>query len=129
MVPPGVPLWQPTEQLDGVSHTLRASLEELAVALATDAGRFIREQRPRQVTVSQTKSTVLDVVTEMDTRCERLLREALARHRPDDGVLGEEGGLTTGGGRRNGRRGAAAAGARGRRAGTAQPRSTATTGA
>lgn len=72
------------------------ALEELAVSLATRAGRFVRDERPRRVGVAQTKTTELDVVTEMDTRCETLLREQLARQRPADAVLGEEDGLTGG---------------------------------
>jgi myo-inositol-1(or 4)-monophosphatase len=41
-----------------------------------------------------TKSTPTDPVTEADVAAERAVREVLARRRPDDRVLGEEGGAT-----------------------------------
>lgn len=74
----------------------RAALEELAVTLALEAGLLIRDDRPDQIGVHRTKSTDLDVVTVMDTRSEELLRSRIAVARPDDGVLGEEEGLTAG---------------------------------
>jgi len=74
----------------------RAGFRELAVELALEAGRFIRDERPDRVDVAQTKATDLDVVTEMDTRCEDLLRARLAQHRADDAVLGEEDGWSAG---------------------------------
>jgi myo-inositol-1(or 4)-monophosphatase len=73
-----------------------ATFRALATELALEAGRFIRDERPDRVDVAQTKATDLDVVTEMDTRCEDLLRSRLARHRPDDAVLGEEDGMSAG---------------------------------
>ena len=74
----------------------RAELERLAVDLAEEAGALIREERPDGLGVAHTKSSDLDVVTEMDTRAEALLRDRLAAARPEDGVLGEEGGLGAG---------------------------------
>ncbi len=41
-----------------------------------------------------TKSTPTDPVTEADVAAERAVREVLARRRPEDRVLGEEGGAT-----------------------------------
>jgi len=73
-----------------------AGLEALAVRLVVQAGRFIRDSRPESVRVTTTKSTALDVVTAMDTGSERLLREVLARARPEDGILGEEEGPLAG---------------------------------
>lgn len=73
-----------------------ADLEALAVELAVRAGTFVRDERPDTVRVAATKSTVLDVVTAMDTGSEQLIRTELARRRPDDGILGEEEGLTQG---------------------------------
>ena len=81
---------------DVVGPDERAALEELAVALVGEAGALIRDERPDGLGVAHTKSTDLDVVTEMDTRAETLLRERLAAARPDDGILGEEDGLTEG---------------------------------
>lgn len=74
----------------------RAELEELAVALALEAGVLIRDERPSRLAVNHVKSTDLDVVTVMDTRSEQLLRARIAAARPEDAVLGEEEGLSPG---------------------------------
>lgn len=73
-----------------------AALEQLAVDLAVTAGQLVLSQRPAQVDVHRTKSTELDVVTLMDTRSEELLRSRIAAARPEDAVLGEEGGGAAG---------------------------------
>jgi len=72
-----------------------AELERVAVRVARAAAALVRDSRPRQLDPT-TKSSLTDVVTVMDTRAERLIRDLLARLRPDDGVLGEEGGATPG---------------------------------
>lgn len=82
--------------LSVVPEDERAALEELAVRIAVEAGRLVRDERPDAVDVHRTKSTDLDVVTLMDTRSETLVRRRLAEARPDDGVLGEEEGGTGG---------------------------------
>lgn len=79
-----------------VPEAERAGLEELAVALAVEAGDMVRDERPDGLGVEHTKSSDLDVVTVMDTRCEALLRTRLAAERPDDGILGEEGSAVQG---------------------------------
>ena len=66
-------------------------LELLCVELATEAARFIRDERPARMGVAATKSTETDVVTVMDRRSEELLHRLIQRARPDDGILGEEG--------------------------------------
>lgn len=76
--------------------SLRVHLRELAVELAIEAGRFVRDERPEHVDVRKTKASDLDVVTIMDTRCEEMLRALIAAERPDDAVLGEEDGLSEG---------------------------------
>ena len=63
----------------------------LAEEVATEAGRFIVEDRPDRLAVAATKSSPTDVVTEMDRGAERMVVARLAKARPDDGVLGEEG--------------------------------------
>ncbi len=68
-----------------------ADLLALAVEAAERGGRLVRDERPDDLTASATKSSPTDVVTAMDTACERLLREHLLGARPDDGLLGEEG--------------------------------------
>lgn len=75
--------------------TVRA-LTDLAERIARSAGDLIRDGRPERVSVAATKSSEVDPVTAMDLASEAHLRELLARHRPDDGVLGEESGLEPG---------------------------------
>jgi myo-inositol-1(or 4)-monophosphatase len=68
-------------------------LLDLAVAVARDAGALLLERfnsgRERAL---ESKSTPTDLVSEADLASERLIRDALASARPDDGFLGEEGG-------------------------------------
>ena len=68
-------------------------LRVVAVEVATLAGRFIVDDRPTTLSVA-TKTTVTDVVTDMDQRAQDLIVGALAQRRPDDGFLGEEEGST-----------------------------------
>lgn len=70
--------------------TLR-DLEAVAVRVASACGRLIVDGRPEQVGVAATKSSLTDVVTEMDRRSEQLAGRLLADERPDDGIVGEEG--------------------------------------
>lgn len=72
-------------------------LLDVARAAAAEAGKLLVEGRPEDLGVAQTKSSPTDVVTEMDTAAERIIRAAIRRHRPDDGFLGEEGGSQAGG--------------------------------
>ena len=71
-------------------------LEQLAVAIARETAALALEVRERVVHPDRlgTKSSATDVVTEGDTACESLVRERLAAARPDDLVLGEEGGTS-----------------------------------
>lgn len=71
-------------------------LRDLAVTLAQEAGRLIVNDRPRGLGVAETKSSEVDVVTVMDRRSETLLRERLGQLRPQDGILGEEDGVSAG---------------------------------
>ncbi|WP_426566712.1 inositol monophosphatase family protein [Angustibacter sp. McL0619] len=70
----------------------RLALLELAERAARAAGDLIRDERPDDLGVALTKSSPTDVVTVMDQRSEQLLRDLLLSERPDDGLLGEEGG-------------------------------------
>jgi myo-inositol-1(or 4)-monophosphatase len=65
----------------------------LAVEAARTAGAMLRErfERGAERTLA-TKTTPTDLVSEADLESERAIRELLAQRRPDDGVLGEEGG-------------------------------------
>ncbi len=63
----------------------------LAVDLATSAGALLREGADRVRTTVETKSSLTDMVTEMDRAAERLIVDRLQAERPDDAILGEEG--------------------------------------
>ena len=67
----------------------------LAESAARRAGELVHGRRPDRLEVD-TKSSPTDVVTQMDLAAEALLREILGTARPDDGMLGEEAGLTPG---------------------------------
>lgn len=81
-----------SDQLD----QLKAELLEVALEAARQAGALLRDGRPADLGVAATKSSAVDVVTEMDLASEKLITDYLAEHRPDDGVLGEEGASTEG---------------------------------
>lgn len=74
---------------------LTAELAALAVELATGAASEVRRGAGGRFAVSA-KSTVTDLVTEVDRRTEQWLIGQIAQRRPDDAVLGEEGGGRTG---------------------------------
>jgi myo-inositol-1(or 4)-monophosphatase len=67
---------------------LKARLE-LAVALAREAGALQRQRfgEPRDI---QTKSTAIDLVTDVDRACDALIRERVRQQFPGDGLLTEE---------------------------------------
>lgn len=73
-----------------------ADLVALAEQAARAAGDLVRDERPDALEVESTKTSPVDVVTAMDTAAEALLLRHLLAARPDDGVLGEEGGLRSG---------------------------------
>ncbi|WLQ36724.1 inositol monophosphatase family protein [Streptomyces castrisilvae] len=75
-----------------VSHTLL----DLALEAAELAGRLLRDGRPARLGVAATKSSPVDVVTEMDIAAEKLITGFLAERRPYDGFLGEEGSTSEG---------------------------------
>lgn len=81
-----------TAQLD----QLKAELLEVALEAARRAGSLLLEGRPDDLGVSATKSSAVDVVTEMDLASEKLITEYVSEHRPDDGFLGEEGAVKQG---------------------------------
>ncbi|MEE1760742.1 inositol monophosphatase family protein [Streptomyces sp. SP18BB07] len=75
---------------------LKTELLEIALDAARRAGDFLRDGRPADLGVAATKSSAVDVVTEMDIASEKLITGLLAERRPHDGVLGEEGASVTG---------------------------------
>ncbi|WP_411757588.1 inositol monophosphatase family protein [Streptomyces venezuelae] len=73
------------------TEELKAELLELAREAARRAGALLRDGRPAELAVAATKTSPIDVVTEMDIAAEKLITGFLAEHRPQDGLLGEEG--------------------------------------
>ncbi|MER7761170.1 inositol monophosphatase family protein [Streptomyces sp. NPDC097619] len=79
-----------------MTDPLTAELLGHALEAARRAGELLRDGRPADLGVAATKSSPIDVVTEMDLAAEKLITGYLADHRPDDGVLGEEGASSPG---------------------------------
>jgi myo-inositol-1(or 4)-monophosphatase len=71
-------------------------LLEIALEAARRAGVLLRDGRPADLGVAATKSSPIDVVTEMDIAAEKLITGFITERRPDDGLLGEEGSSSTG---------------------------------
>lgn len=71
-------------------------LRALARSLAVSGGELAAQMRAEGVTVADTKSSEVDVVTRADRAVERMLRTQIAQLRPDDAVLGEEESRTAG---------------------------------
>jgi myo-inositol-1(or 4)-monophosphatase len=67
----------------------------IAIGAALEAGQLLASKEGR-VEVAATKSSPTDVVTEMDGRAEELIRARILVARPDDAILGEEGGQVDG---------------------------------
>jgi myo-inositol-1(or 4)-monophosphatase len=74
-----------------VTDALHRELLELAQEAARRAGELLRDGRPADLAVAATKSSPIDVVTEMDIAAEKLITDLISARRPDDGFLGEEG--------------------------------------
>jgi myo-inositol-1(or 4)-monophosphatase len=67
-------------------------LRALAEAVAREAGALLRGAFEGPELKIASKSTPTDLVSEADHAAERLIRERIIAARPDDGILGEEGG-------------------------------------
>ncbi|QLE74359.1 inositol monophosphatase [Streptomyces rectiverticillatus] len=79
-----------------MSDTLKAELLAVALEAADRAGALLRDGRPADLGVAATKTSSIDVVTEMDIAAEKLITGFLAERRPEDGLLGEEGASSEG---------------------------------
>jgi myo-inositol-1(or 4)-monophosphatase len=79
--------WVPTE----------AGLLELAERAARIAGRELMSRWGREPVGVRTKSSPTDPVSAADLAAERAIREVIAAERPDDAILGEEGGESVSG--------------------------------
>ncbi|GHE91446.1 putative inositol-1-monophosphatase SuhB [Streptomyces spiralis] len=74
-----------------MTDSLHTELLQLALQAAARAGALLRDGRPADLAVAATKSSPIDVVTEMDIAAEKLITGLISDRRPDDGFLGEEG--------------------------------------
>ncbi|MFJ2903684.1 inositol monophosphatase family protein [Streptomyces sp. NPDC087212] len=79
-----------------MTDPLHSDLLALAQEAALRAGILLRDGRPADLAVAATKSSPIDVVTEMDLAAEKLITTLITERRPDDGLLGEEGASTEG---------------------------------
>ncbi len=73
-------------------RSLGLELRELASGLAVEAGELIESMRSEVDMAGDTKSSATDVVTAADKASEAFIMERLLAARPDDSILGEEGG-------------------------------------
>lgn len=71
--------------------TAYAELCDLALEVAREAAELIRTRRADGFRVAATKTSLTDVVTDIDRASEALIRDRLLTARPGDGFLGEEG--------------------------------------
>ncbi|MEU1403823.1 inositol monophosphatase family protein [Streptomyces sp. NPDC005728] len=79
-----------------MTDPLHRELLDLAQEAARRAGELLRDGRPADLAVARTKSSPIDVVTEMDIAAEKLITDLISGRRPGDGFLGEEGADTAG---------------------------------
>lgn len=77
--------------MTGGAPATPSGLLALAREVACEAADLVGRRRRDGVAVERTKSSVVDVVTAVDTECEEFLRRRILAARPDDGFLGEEG--------------------------------------
>ncbi len=69
---------------------------ELSIRMAHEAGGLLLDRFRGPIGGIETKSSAIDLVSEVDRESEKLLRGLIADHRPCDGVLGEEQGSEAG---------------------------------
>jgi myo-inositol-1(or 4)-monophosphatase len=79
-----------------VSDSLATDLVNLATTIAHEVGAVALAGRKRGLTDVSTKSTSTDMVTEYDKLTEASIITALRTARPNDSIVGEEGGGYTG---------------------------------
>lgn len=70
---------------------MSARLLDVALDAARAAAALIQDRAGGPVTVTETKSSEVDVVTQTDRDAEQLIRARISAARPDDAILGEEG--------------------------------------
>lgn len=84
------------EPANDVIDALGIELLDLAMSLTTEAGIAVVEKRAEAVATATTKSSPTDPVTEGDRLAESIVVAGITEHRPDDGIVGEEGTERTG---------------------------------
>lgn len=77
------------------TRALRQELMNVAASVAREAAELIVDRRSLPPTV-KTKSSISDLVTDVDTASEALIVARLGQLRPDDAVMGEEGASVAG---------------------------------
>ncbi len=80
-----------------VPTTELAERARVCETVVRDAGALAGDFYRRRTALSIERKGVQDLVSEADRNCEELIVAALTRHFPEDGFLGEEGGLRRGG--------------------------------
>ncbi len=78
-------------QQSGVGRADLPALLALATTVATDAATLVLDGLSRARSSVTTKSSVTDMVTEMDRAAEALIADGIRAQRPDDAIIGEEG--------------------------------------
>ena len=66
-------------------------LRDVAVRVAEEAGALLRQHANGVRSQVETKSSLTDMVTEIDHQSESLVAQLILTERPADGILGEEG--------------------------------------
>jgi myo-inositol-1(or 4)-monophosphatase len=79
-----------------MTHPENDELLDIAREAVRRAGALLRDGRPADLGVAATKSSAVDVVTEMDIAAEKLITRYIGELRPGDGFLGEEGASSQG---------------------------------
>lgn len=74
----------------------REEIAQLAEDIASGLAQFAWEKRLSGISVTDTKSSAADIVTEADTLIETMARERISAARPQDAFLGEEGEASSG---------------------------------
>jgi myo-inositol-1(or 4)-monophosphatase len=77
-----------------VSQPSESELLQIAAEAADAAAAELMERFSGEASGVRAKSTPTDLVSEADVAAERAVRDVLARHRPGDAILGEEGGAS-----------------------------------
>lgn len=76
--------------------SVAADLRDIAVSLAREAGDMALHGRKNGTLTLHTKSSPVDMVTQYDKASEDMITAGLAKLRPHDAIVGEEGASTAG---------------------------------